>query len=101
MTQRDQAISGLTEGTRLYIDAALVSMLPQQKATMMGATQRARLHSSEPVTQPRPADAPWDAATLRHLHRERYYGIGYGNSSGHGSERNFTDGHADPLFHLG
>lgn len=34
----------------------------------------------------------------RHLHRERDFGIGYGNSSGYASARHYTDGHADPLF---
>ena len=34
----------------------------------------------------------------RHLHRERDFGVGYGNSSGYASARRFTDGHVDPLF---
>jgi hypothetical protein len=33
-----------------------------------------------------------------HAHRERDYGIGYGNSSGYGSDRHFIDGHVDPIF---
>ena len=32
------------------------------------------------------------------VHRERDYGIGYGNSSGYGYDRHFLDGHVDPLF---
>lgn len=34
----------------------------------------------------------------RHLHRQRDFGIGYGNSSGYGSERHYVDGHVDPIF---
>ena len=34
----------------------------------------------------------------RHLHRRRDYGIGYGNSSGYGSEQHYVDGHVDPIF---
>lgn len=34
----------------------------------------------------------------RHLHRPRDFGIGYGNSSGYGSEVHYVDGHVDPLF---
>jgi hypothetical protein len=34
----------------------------------------------------------------RHLHRQRDFGIGYGNSSGYGSELHYLDGHVDPIF---
>jgi hypothetical protein len=50
----------------------------------------------EPASGPTPrreADAP-----QRHLHRARDFGIGYGNSSGYGSELHYVDGHADPIF---
>lgn len=33
-----------------------------------------------------------------HVHRDRDFGIGYGNSSGYGSPLHFTDGHVDALF---
>ena len=33
-----------------------------------------------------------------HLHRRRDFGIGYGNSSGYGSELHYVDGHVDPIF---
>lgn len=33
-----------------------------------------------------------------HRHRERDFGIGYGNSSGYGSEWHFLAPHEDPLF---
>jgi hypothetical protein len=42
-----------------------------------------------------------DAAEERHVHRERDVGVGYGNSSGYGTEQHFTDGHADPIFRVG
>src|SRR3546814_19638325 len=34
----------------------------------------------------------------RHLHRQRDFGIGYGNSSGYGSDLHYVDGHVDPIF---
>jgi hypothetical protein len=37
----------------------------------------------------------------RHVHRERDFGVGYGNSSGYADVEHFTDRHADPLFRLG
>jgi hypothetical protein len=43
-----------------------------------------------------PAQAP--DAPHGHVHRERDFGIGYGNSSGYGSALHFTDGHVDGLF---
>lgn len=42
---------------------------------------------------PMPAEVP-----PRHLHRPRDFGIGYGNSSGYGSELHYVDGHVDPIF---
>lgn len=42
---------------------------------------------------PQAPDAPHG-----HVHRERDFGIGYGNSSGYGSALHFTDGHVDGLF---
>ena len=37
-------------------------------------------------------------ADVRHVHRVREFGIGYGNSSGYGSALHFTDRHEDALF---
>lgn len=37
-------------------------------------------------------------AALRHVHRPRDFGVGYGNSSGYGSDRHYIDGHVDPIF---
>jgi hypothetical protein len=66
----------------------------------------ATFHDSS--NQPRTPASPRNAASLlppqdagepqRHLHRARDFGIGYGNSSGYGSELHYVDGHADPIF---
>ena len=37
-------------------------------------------------------------AQSRHLHRERDFGVGYGNSSGYASDRRYTTDWAQPLF---
>lgn len=41
-------------------------------------------------------------APKTHLHhdRERDFGIGYGNSSGYGTDLHYTDGHVDPVFRI-
>jgi hypothetical protein len=41
--------------------------------------------------------APQAAAT-RHVHRERDFGVGYGNSSGYGRDRRYTSNGFAPLF---
>ena len=38
------------------------------------------------------------AAPVRHLHRERDFGVGYGNSSGYATPRRYTSNRAQPLF---
>lgn len=81
-----------------------LSLPPHEDITMkareMEAPQQARPRAFEPKPQPATvANEP--ASQARHVHRERDYGIGYGNSSGYASLRHFTDGHVDPLFHLG
>ncbi|MFC3551911.1 hypothetical protein ACFOLC_12950 [Lysobacter cavernae] len=38
------------------------------------------------------------AAPVRHLHRERDFGIGYGNSSGYASARRYIADWAPPRF---
>ncbi|MFC5578754.1 hypothetical protein ACFPOA_12130 [Lysobacter niabensis] len=37
-------------------------------------------------------------AAARHLHRERDFGVGYGNSSGYGRDRHYTSNGFAPLF---
>lgn len=44
---------------------------------------------SAPATQPAP---------VRHLHRERDFGVGYGNSSGYNSNRRYSNSGFEPLF---
>jgi hypothetical protein len=44
---------------------------------------------SAPVPQPAP---------VRHLHRERDFGVGYGNSSGYASTRQYASKWAPPRF---
>jgi len=53
----------------------------------------------------KPADAdrnqPGPASQNRHLHRERDFGIGYGNSSGYASRRRYTSSWAPSQFRFG
>jgi hypothetical protein len=35
---------------------------------------------------------------IRHVHRDRDFGVGYGNSSGYGRERRYTSNGFAPLF---
>lgn len=45
---------------------------------------------------PRPSEA---RPTLpRHVHRQRDFGVGYGNSSGYDDGLHYVDGHVDPMF---
>jgi hypothetical protein len=54
--------------------------------------------SPSTTTQSAPADQANQAAQIRHLHRERDFGVGYGNSSGYASNRRYTTEWAQPLF---
>lgn len=45
-----------------------------------------------------PATAAVSAAPVRHLHRERDFGVGYGNSSGYASQRRYARSQMQPLF---
>jgi len=51
-------------------------------------------------TAAQPADASTTPAPLRtrHLHRERDFGVGYGNSSGYASARRYVDNRTQPRF---
>ena len=42
--------------------------------------------------------AALQAAPIRHVHRQRDFGVGYGNSSGYGRERHYTSNAFAPLF---
>jgi hypothetical protein len=56
---------------------------------------------TRPTPNPAPSttqQAALGAAPVRHLHRERDYGVGYGNSSGYASNRRYTTNWAKPLF---
>ena len=37
-------------------------------------------------------------ASMRHVHRQRDFGVGYGNSSGYGRDRHYTSNGFAPLF---
>lgn len=52
-----------------------------------------RTDSTKSVTAPATQSAP-----VRHLHRERDFGIGYGNSSGYASNRRYSSNWVQPLF---
>ncbi|RDZ26685.1 hypothetical protein [Lysobacter silvisoli] len=52
---------------------------------------------STPSTTPRPAPV----APVRHVHRERDFGVGYGNSSGYASNRRYSNDWAQPRFRFG
>ncbi|RPE80057.1 hypothetical protein [Vulcaniibacterium tengchongense] len=49
--------------------------------------------AAAPLRTPLPAAAP-----ARHVHRERDFGIGYGNSSGYASERRYVREWMQPRF---
>jgi len=62
-----------------------------------------RYFQARPTSNPAPATsttvpAAEGAAPVRHLHRERDFGVGYGNSSGYASNRRYTSDWAQPLF---
>jgi len=58
------------------------------------------LDQSIPARPPVEPEPPPDQASQppRHLHRDRDFGVGYGNSSGYGSDLHYVDGHVDPIF---
>ena len=45
-----------------------------------------------------PASAVVIPMPTRHTHRERDFGVGYGNSSGYASQRRYTSNWAPPHF---
>lgn len=44
------------------------------------------------------AVAPVPSSNVRHLRRERDFGVGYGNSSGYASYRRYSNAGLQPLF---
>lgn len=59
--------------------------LPPVAATSKAADSDAR----PPAARPTPP---------RHVHRQRDFGVGYGNSSGYDDGLHYVDGHVDPMF---
>jgi len=57
------------------------------------------LPSQDSHPNPTPSQpAKVDPTTPRHIHRERAFGVGYGNSSGYASPRRYADSSAQPRF---
>lgn len=42
--------------------------------------------------------SPVAAAPVRHVHRQRDFGVGYGNSSGYASNRSYASNWVQPRF---
>jgi hypothetical protein len=47
------------------------------------------------------ADRRGQAASSRRVHRERDFGVGYGNSSGYATERRYSPRGTQPRFRFG
>ncbi|MGO1070829.1 hypothetical protein [Lysobacter sp. CA199] len=45
-----------------------------------------------------PTTTPVNAAPVRHQHRQRDFGVGYGNSSGYASNRSYASNWVQPRF---
>lgn len=58
------------------------------------------VHTFEPrrTDAAKSVPAPQPSAPVRHLHRERDFGVGYGNSSGYASNRRYSSTPFQPLF---
>jgi hypothetical protein len=54
------------------------------------------------ATSPNPSSPSKNAIAVtlpvRHVHRERDFGVGYGNSSGYASTRRYVDSRSQPRF---
>ena len=55
-------------------------------------------NSFSPSAPAKAAPAEQTPAPVRHLHRERDFGVGYGNSSGYASDRRYASDWVQPLF---
>ena len=63
-----------------------------RKDPTMNATN-ARTATAAPTTKTPAANAP-----VRHVHRQRDFGVGYGNSSGYASNRSYASNWVQPRF---
>jgi len=71
---------------------------PPPESVIVNAKRNPR-NQPQPAVETRKSPPPSQVPEPpRHLHRRRDYGIGYGNSSGYGSEQHYVDGHVDPIF---
>ncbi|MGV8932503.1 MAG: hypothetical protein ACOH1R_10405 [Luteimonas sp.] len=61
----------------------------------MNGKRKPRRPVARQIAVAKPLQVP---PTLRHVHRPRDFGVGYGNSSGYGHDWHFGDGHVDPMF---
>jgi hypothetical protein len=61
-------------------------------------TFEVRTSSSPSAPIPAALAAQTTTDPIRHLHRERDFGVGYGNSSGYAGNRRYTTEWAQPLF---
>lgn len=59
---------------------------------------RPQLTASNPRPNATPAIAVVIPMPTRHTHRERDFGVGYGNSSGYASARQYASNWAPPRF---
>ncbi|MEH6414581.1 hypothetical protein [Pseudomonas sp. CGJS7] len=50
------------------------------------------------ATSPATKAATTTPAPVRHLHRQRDFGVGYGNSSGYASNRSYASNWVQPRF---
>lgn len=69
------------------------SLMDLVTATGLFAPQNARVGTASIVFSMddwRDTEYPADAGTVHHVHRERDFGVGYGNSSGYASDRHYT-----------
>lgn len=60
-----------------------------------------RTPPSPAVPLPAPTTPRSEARAVRHLHRERDFGVGYGNSSGYASYRRYSSNWIQPRFRVG
>ena len=62
------------------------------------AEARLSYPSDQPAAVAAAAQGAVLQAPIRHVHRQRDFGVGYGNSSGYGRDRHYTSNAFAPLF---